>query len=271
MRILSVLFLLLALSLPAFANEELEKQMLELVNAERVKAGLKPYILEPALVPVARAHSTDMIKNRFFDHKSPTTGFVEDRIFAVKYRMVGAGENIAANNTLQGAHGGLMNSPGHKANILHKDFTHCAIGVVKTTKDIVFVTQIFTLPAPAVDVKALPKDILDGLNKRRADKGLPPLKLNEVISKAAAENAAGLAKAGKGEKADFLPAVKAAGIPCRQLLSSFMMTWTPGELAENEIFLTIPAGEIGLGFAENTEHKNLGYGAIWSVIVIVAQ
>lgn len=45
--------------------------------------------------------------------------------------FVKAGENIAGNQTVQKAHDSLMNSPGHRQNILSPDYTHIGIGIKK--------------------------------------------------------------------------------------------------------------------------------------------
>jgi uncharacterized protein YkwD len=45
-------------------------------------------------------------------------------------RYLTAGENLALAPTLQVAHNGLMNSPGHRANILHPQFGHLGIGIM---------------------------------------------------------------------------------------------------------------------------------------------
>ena len=46
----------------------------------------------------------------------------------VKFRT--AGENLALAPTLQLAHTGLMNSPGHRANILRPEFGRLGIGIM---------------------------------------------------------------------------------------------------------------------------------------------
>jgi uncharacterized protein YkwD len=45
-------------------------------------------------------------------------------------RFITAGENLALAPTLQIAHTGLMNSPGHRANILRREFGRVGIGIM---------------------------------------------------------------------------------------------------------------------------------------------
>lgn len=107
-----------------------EQQMLELINAERVKAGLKPLAVDLPLARVAEIKSRDMVDNNYFSHESPTYGSPFEMMdqFGIRYRS--AGENIACNRSVEAAHKALMESKGHRENILGSQFTHIGIGIV---------------------------------------------------------------------------------------------------------------------------------------------
>ncbi|MDB5742419.1 MAG: putative rane protein [Polaromonas sp.] len=122
---------------------DLEARMLEMVNAERHKAGLKPLLADPNLAEVARAHSRDMFARSYFAHVSPEGQDVSDRMRHGKVRHGLAGENLALAPTLAGAHQGLMNSPGHRANILRAQYGHVGIGVLDGRRYGLMVTQNF--------------------------------------------------------------------------------------------------------------------------------
>lgn len=109
---------------------DLEKQMLDLVNQERVKAGLKPLAPDPELTEVARKHSADMFARGYFAHDTPEGVTPFDRMRAANVRFLTAGENLALAPTIPVAHTGLMNSPGHRANILQPEFGRVGIGVM---------------------------------------------------------------------------------------------------------------------------------------------
>jgi uncharacterized protein YkwD len=109
---------------------DLEARMLELVNKERVAAGLKPLAPDAELREVARSHSSDMFARGYFAHDTPEGDDPFDRMREAKVSFVTAGENLALAPTVQVAHRGLMNSPGHRANILHKDFGRVGIGIM---------------------------------------------------------------------------------------------------------------------------------------------
>jgi uncharacterized protein YkwD len=112
-------------------DPEAENQMLEMLNAEREKAGLRPLRLDPQLTEVARAHSLEMFRLGYFAHNSPVNGTPFDRMKAAGIVFAIAGENLAYAPNVQIGHEGLMNSPGHRANILRPEFGHVGIGVMK--------------------------------------------------------------------------------------------------------------------------------------------
>ena len=104
--------------------------MVELVNSARAANGLAPLVADTALSRVARVKSEDMIANQYFAHQSPTYGSPFDMMqqFGISFRT--AGENIACNQDVERAHQALMNSEGHRNNILSSQFTHIGIGIV---------------------------------------------------------------------------------------------------------------------------------------------
>jgi uncharacterized protein YkwD len=109
-----------------------EEQMLNLVNQERVQNGLRPVTADERLRDVARAHSQEMFELRYFSHTSPVTGSPFDRMRAARIPFVLAGENLAFAPTVGLAHRGLMNSPGHRANILRAEFGRLGVGVIRS-------------------------------------------------------------------------------------------------------------------------------------------
>jgi uncharacterized protein YkwD len=114
----------------AKARPDLELKMLELVNQERTKRGLKPLYWDPQLVPVARSHSQDMFSRGYFSHYTLEGKDPFDRMKAAGIKYYSAGENLALGPTLSICHEGLMNSPGHKANILNTSYGRVGIGIL---------------------------------------------------------------------------------------------------------------------------------------------
>jgi uncharacterized protein YkwD len=122
---------------------DLEARMLEMVNAERAREGLKPLAADPEATEVARAHSGDMLARGYFSHYSPEGGTLSDRLRKGGVRYLVAGENLAHAQTLPRAHQGLMNSPGHRANLLRPHFGRVGIGILDAGVHGLMVTQNF--------------------------------------------------------------------------------------------------------------------------------
>ena len=127
----------------AKVKQNLEYEMFDLVNRERLKIGLKTLQWEPSLLPAARNHSKDMFERGYFSHFSLEGKTVSDRLRSSKVRFTVAGENLALSQSIPMAHEGLMNSPGHKANILHKSYGRIAIGVLDGGFYGLMITQVF--------------------------------------------------------------------------------------------------------------------------------
>ena len=119
---------------------DFESQVVDLVNEERGKAGLKFLTMRDDLNKVAETKSQDMVNKGYFSHQSPTYGSPFDMLkqFGISYRT--AGENIAQGQRTPGeVVGAWMKSPGHRQNILNADFDSIGVGEVNKTW-----TQIFT-------------------------------------------------------------------------------------------------------------------------------
>lgn len=105
-----------------------ERMVWTLTNQERAENGLPGLSLNGDLVASARAHSTDMAAQNYFDHTALDGRSAGDRIAAAGYEAWNWGENIAAGYaTPQAVVDGWMNSDGHRANILSNNY--CDIGV----------------------------------------------------------------------------------------------------------------------------------------------
>lgn len=122
---------------------DLEAKMLQLVNEERRKENLHPLKPDPELTIVARAHSKDMFARGYFAHLTPEGRTPFDRMRSSGVRFLVAGENLALGQTLTICHNGLMNSPGHKANILDKSYGRLGIGILDGGMHGLMVTQNF--------------------------------------------------------------------------------------------------------------------------------
>lgn len=124
-------------------RETLEAEMLTLINEERAKEGLNALVADTLLREVARMHSRDMFARSYFSHVSPDGHTPFDRIKQADISFRTAGENLALAQTLAIAHQGLMDSPGHRANILKESFGRVGIGILDGGIYGLMVTQNF--------------------------------------------------------------------------------------------------------------------------------
>jgi uncharacterized membrane protein required for colicin V production len=112
-------------------DPEAETAMLHLLNAERRRRGLAPLRMDERLRQLARKHSADMLVRGYFGHENPEGRSPFDRMRVAGVSFHAAGENIAFAPSVSTAHTGLMNSPGHRANILNPAFHRVGIGAMK--------------------------------------------------------------------------------------------------------------------------------------------
>ncbi|MDR4888829.1 CAP domain-containing protein [Fredinandcohnia sp. QZ13] len=125
-------------------KEGFEYQLFDLTNASRVNYGLGVLTWDEHVKETARKHSLDMAENNYFSHtnlqgQSPFDRMLEDEIlFTI------AGENLAYGQFSSiFAHEGLMNSMGHRENILKKEYTYLGVGVAFNTESHPYYTENF--------------------------------------------------------------------------------------------------------------------------------
>ena len=139
---------------------ELESYFLQLVNADRAKAGAAALVFDAELINSSRGHSQWMDATNTFSHTGAGGSSAGTRMAAAGYDARGWGENIAYVSDRGAAgidkadveqlHTNLMNSPGHRANLLKAAYKEIGIGLdlgdINGNKA-VFVTQNFGIPS----------------------------------------------------------------------------------------------------------------------------
>ena len=169
------------------APTEAEARMLTLLNEVRRAAGLAPVASDSALRAVAMGHTEDMIAGRFFGHVSPTTGRVDDRLQRAGVLVRLAGENLAQAETAEQAHRFLMDSPGHRANMLGAKFTHVgiAVGVRPGEAGELLATLVFARRPRLPSEPVTPALVTRALSSLRRAKGAGPVNVDPVLQHAA--------------------------------------------------------------------------------------
>ncbi|MCT8977103.1 SafA/ExsA family spore coat assembly protein [Clostridium sp. CX1] len=135
------------INIPNVDAKTTESKVMQLVNAERARAGLQPLKANWELSRVARYKSQDMINKGYFSHTSPTYGSPFKMMESFGIRFSSAGENIAmGQRTPEEVMNSWMNSPGHRANILSPSYSQIGVGVAKDAQGRLYWTQMFIKP-----------------------------------------------------------------------------------------------------------------------------
>ena len=111
-----------------------EQRIVNLINQERTSRNLNPLSVDLDVTKVARVKAQDMVDNNYFNHYSPTYGSPFDMLKSFWIKFLHAGENLAGNSSIDNAHQALMNSQGHRENILNPNFTHIGVGIKNSGK-----------------------------------------------------------------------------------------------------------------------------------------
>ncbi len=124
-------------------NQDAEIEMLRLVNEERALEGFPELVIDETLRDVARQYSVDMLQRGYMGHIDLEGNTPFDRMRDGGVTFTTAGENLALAQTVSIAHKGLMDSPGHRENILSPHYTSVGIGAAQGGRYGIMFTQKF--------------------------------------------------------------------------------------------------------------------------------
>ena len=121
--------------------DQIAPAILCLLNEERSERGLKPLDDEDRLLKAASRHSSDMVRRRYFDHRSPDGGTMVTRAKAAKYvprdGSWKVAENLAWGTRSYGSArhvvASWMRSAAHRRNILDDELRHAGVGAADGT------------------------------------------------------------------------------------------------------------------------------------------
>lgn len=130
-----------------------------LTNDERADEGVAKLQRNPLLDQAAQMKAQDMAAKGYYAHVSPEGVTPMHWVEKAGYKYLIIGENLVVNRTdAEQVVDAFMGSPGHRANIVRKDFTDIGVGVangIYKGKNATFTVQIFAAPYPvAVTAKS---------------------------------------------------------------------------------------------------------------------
>lgn len=243
---------------PDITQAEAQARMLELVNRDRKQHGLGPLVLSQDVVRVAQAHSQDMHDTGIVAHVSPTTGSAADRVKQAGIRTSLVLENVARAYGVNEAEAGLMNSPGHRANILSDLATHIGIGIVLgnevSGRREMFVTQVFTRVPPPIKLSEA---------RRRVEEMVAPrskealLRSDESLRVIAQEYAAALAGGHPGDQPwpPMRPKLSSVASRFHRVTLSVTKVTDIETFDVDAVFADKQLNRYGLGMSEGTDSE----------------
>jgi uncharacterized protein YkwD len=244
-----------------------EKRLLALVNRDRQAAGLHALLWDEKVAEVSRGHSRDMRKTKIVAHVSPTTGSAADRVKVAKIKTAVVLENVARAYGIGEAHLGLMNSPGHRANIMSHTATHIGIGVIfgdeVSGRREIFITQVFTRVPPKVD----PAKAAEALRAKLA--AVKPVGVDVRLAAIAQQLADQLATGKTREQAypTVRKQVDALGNVYQKVGSVITAASELDSLDGPGLLGDARPDQVGIGLAQGP-HPDIGENAIWIVVLL---
>ena len=116
---------------PRSTHTSPEQRVLELINKQRARHGLKALKSDGSLITIARRHSKDMVHRNYFSHTSKSGTHPSDRIASAGGRGA-IGEDLAWGSGSYASPSAIvklwMNSPPHRRVLLAKDLKYVGIG-----------------------------------------------------------------------------------------------------------------------------------------------
>ena len=249
-----------------------EQRLYDLLNASRRKAGLPALIPGDEAASVARRHGVDMRDAGFVGHVSPTSGSAQDRMRRAGLVSPVVLENVARAYSAQEAHTGLMESPGHRANILSDEVTHVGIGVVKGSgdglRDELYITQVFYAVPPEVSVPEARRQVVDHLARERTEAGLPVLGVDPELATIAQQLAERLASGEDPARAQQIADAATANLARRySAVTTVRSVVGRPDRVSTSAALDPRSRSVGVGVAQG-DHPDVGRRAIFVVLLV---
>jgi uncharacterized protein YkwD len=251
-----------------------EALLVRLVNQDRARAGLPALEADAPLADVARGHSADMHAHDFVGHVSPTTGAPSDRVKRAHIDAVVVAENVARAYSPEEAERGLMESPGHRANILGHDVTRIGVGVIVSPGlggvTELLVTQLFIKPPERLGA-ASKEDVRKRIGELRHGAHVPALEPDKTLDELAQTTAEELARGAL--RADH------AGEPTERALGHLSHAYSEmrtvvasgsgvAQLVQGVAHSVLDGSENSVGIGLATGHRPDGSAALFAVLVL---
>ncbi len=243
-----------------------EQLMFDLINKARADAGLPALAYDDRLAETAREHSEDMFRNNYFAHDSPTVGDLSERMAKAGIPAKKFCENIANNQDLSAAHQELMDSPGHRKDILDPDLTHVGVGIVRAENGQLLVTEDFMEQYPSYDTAALAEQLIQGLNNARDSNRISELAESAALSDIALENSRAMMAYNKLDQSKVKALVPQKRLRLKSVESLMFKSVDPADASKIPEALKARFQEIGVGIVQDTDPS--GVKVLWTTVLL---
>jgi len=182
-------------ALPAAAadikrDDDGARQLARFVNRERERDGLQRLQWDDRLADAALRHARIMAEHGELSHEFRGEARLRDRVAVTGARFNDVAENVAYDNDVEGAHIHLMQSTGHRANILNPRYNAIGIAVVWRGER-VYVVEDFTRSMEEQSDATVAAKVFAAFNRQRRATRLAAVTLARDLHGAACRMARG--------------------------------------------------------------------------------
>lgn len=157
-------------------NQDPQAVLLDLINGERGKAGLKPLTWDVKLAEAARDHAEMMSQEGRLSHQFEGEPALLERLTRRSVRLDAASENVVYDVTAEGAHEAFDKSAPHRTNMLNAAYDGVGIAVINRN-GILYVVEDFAHRIFDQDDETAAQRIAERFAEARQQYGLPPIEL----------------------------------------------------------------------------------------------
>jgi uncharacterized protein YkwD len=243
-----------------------EQLMFDLINRARAEAHLPALVYDERLSETAREHSEDMFENKYFAHDSPTEGSLAERMAKAGIKAKKFCENIADNQDLFAAHQELMDSPGHRKDILDPDLTRAGVGIIRAENGQLLVTEDFMEEYQTYDTSMLAAQLIQGLNEARGNNGIASLVESSALSEIALENSRAMMASGKLGQGQVSALIRQKRLRLKYIDARMFESADPTPPAQVAEALKRQYQEIGVGIVQDSSPS--GAKMLWTTVLL---
>lgn len=153
-----------------------QELLLDMINSERSKAGLKLLQWDDRLAEAARGHAEIMSKKGKLSHQFDGEPDLLQRLSQRSVRLDAASENVVYDVSAEGAHEAFANSPRHMQNMLNASYDGVGIAVVNVG-GILYVVEDFAHRITDMSDEAAAQRVADRFAGLRQQLGLSSLEM----------------------------------------------------------------------------------------------